>query len=261
MFLVKDKYHALMSHSLLHILGEGLRDNQREHKGSFSVDLHGMSINADLSPGNGLLRSSTSVTSIELLSSIDVHGEVGAVAHEVGIADMVLHHSSSDDNLTGLGSVLGNAVDGDDVLDQIDNQTGVHVGVEEEHVTNRTVGDGRAEHRDVVLCTPVVHGLLVVNALTHELDHLGRSPDVVLLLLLLQHVVQDGHHPVLEIAVVVVRDKQVSRAVDSLHAQVAAVQIELTNVELGHALDEVLLNSSASSDNHINLLMTIDKPC
>ena len=84
------------------------------------------------------------------------------------------------------------------------------------------------------------------------MDHLGGRPNLSFLLLLLQHVVQNGHHPVFEVAVVVVRHQQITGSVDTLETQVATVQIELANVELGHALDEVLLNTSASGDHHIH---------
>ena len=84
------------------------------------------------------------------------------------------------------------------------------------------------------------------------MDHLRRRPDLSLLLLLLQHVVQNGHHPVLEVAVVVVRDQQVAGSVDALQTQVATVEIKLANVELGHALDEVLLDASARRDDNVD---------
>ena len=84
------------------------------------------------------------------------------------------------------------------------------------------------------------------------MNHLRGSPDLAFLLLLLQHGVQNGHHPILKAAVVVVRDQQVAGSVDALQTEVATIEIKLANVELGHALDEVLLNSTARRDDDID---------
>lgn len=50
-------------------------------------------------------------------------------------------------------------------------------------------------------------------------DELGRRPPDSLLLLFSEHVVQDGHYPVLELAVVVVRHQQIADPVESLRSE------------------------------------------
>ena len=57
--------------------------------------------------------------------------------------------------------------------------------------------------------------------------HLGGGPQRALLLLLLQHGLQDGHHPVLKLAVVAVGDQHVPDAVEARLAQLSSPQVEL----------------------------------
>ena len=80
-------------------------------------------------------------------------------------------------------------------------------------------------------------------------------PKSYFLFLLLKHVIEDRHDPVFEVAVVVVGNNEVSSAVQALQTEVTAVQIELADVELAHAFDEVLLDSSARCDNHIHQMV------
>ena len=155
-----------------------------------------------------------------------------------------------------------NRVDGHDVLDNVDDESRVHIGVEEEHVADAAVGDRRTKDRNVVLGAPVVHRLLVVDPLSQELDHLGRGPDhslcvrrglhTHLLLLLLQHVIKNGHHPVFKVAVIVVGNDEISCAIQTLQPKITTIQIELPNEELPHALNEVLFDASAGCHDYVN---------
>ena len=94
-------------------LVEGLRHNQWEHKSSLSVNLdrdiktsiktylHRRSIDLDLAPRDGFIRTGTSIRTIKLLwtgwnrgetylSSVDVNREIGTVSHQISIADVML---------------------------------------------------------------------------------------------------------------------------------------------------------------------------
>ena len=62
----------------------------------------------------------------------------------------------------------------------VEDQPGVLVGVEVEHVTEGTVCECGTEHRDVVLVGPVVHGVFVVNLLTQPCYHPRRRPQLAL---------------------------------------------------------------------------------
>lgn len=51
---------------------------------------------------------------------------------------------------------------------------------------------------------PIIHGLLVVDLFTQAMNKRARCPNGASLLLLLQHRVENGKQPILELAVVVV---------------------------------------------------------
>ena len=99
-----------------------------------------------------------------------------------------------------------NVIDPPDVVHDVDLELRPFVGVEVHHVSQGPVGQTRAEHRDVVPVAPVVHGVFVVDLLPQAVDNGGWRPAHRLLLLLVRHGVQDGVKPVLEQAIVVVRD-------------------------------------------------------
>lgn len=82
-------------------------------------------------------------------------------------------------------------------------------------------------------------------------DFRGR-PARLLLLLLIGHLLEDRHHPVLELAVVIIGDQEVASAVDSLGAQVAALELEVSHKGGRQALDEVLLNTTSCGDEAVH---------
>lgn len=126
--------------------------------------------------------------------------------------------------------------------------------MEVQHVAETAVCQRWAEDGNVVLPRPVVDGSLVVDFLAEPVDDLAWCPveRLVCLLagfLLFQHRVQNGHHPVLERAVVAVRDNQIADAIHALCAQTRARRGEGTEVGRRKALDEVLLDAARRGDN------------
>lgn len=126
--------------------------------------------------------------------------------------------------------------------------------MEVKHVTQTAVCQGRAEDGDVVLVRPVIDGALIVDLLTQTVDDFRRGPvDLVLSalagLLLLKHLVEDGHHPILKGAVVGVRHNEVADPVQALFAERSAVGAEGAHVCLAKALDEVFLYAASGGDD------------
>ena len=52
--------------------------------------LDGRGVCAYFSPGHGLVRAGAGVAAVKLLCGVDIHRKVGAVPHQVGVADVVL---------------------------------------------------------------------------------------------------------------------------------------------------------------------------
>ena len=105
-----------------------------------------------------------------------------------------------------------------------------------EHVSDGAVGEGRTEHGYLVLGRPIVNGALVLDLLSQPLDHLGGRPHDPLFLLLAHHPVEDGHDPVLELAVVVVGDEEVAYAIDSFLAEALPAEGKVSEVGWCQAL-------------------------
>ena len=68
---------------------------------------------------------------------------------------------------------------------------------------------------------------------------------IYLCFLFLEHGIENGHDPVLKLAVVVVGYKQIANSVDAFHSQILTSERELTEVGRSKALDEVLLYASS----------------
>lgn len=156
------------------------------------------------------------------------------------------------DLLSGRMCIHSDVVDGADVLDQVHDELRALVGEEVHHVTKGTIGDSRAENGNVVLVRPVVDGVLVVDGLAKTIDDTAGSPARALAHLLVSHLLQHRHHEVLELAIVIVGDEQVAQAVDTLFAQVAALQLEVAQIRVSQALDEVFFDTTSSSDDGMN---------
>lgn len=98
----------------------------------------------------------------------------------------MLRHTASQNNHTGLLGPHSHLIDLPDILDDIKHQI-ILVGVGKEHVADSTVCDGWAEHWDVVLVTPVVDAVGVVDFFAKSSDHFAWRPDNLLLDLFFSH--------------------------------------------------------------------------
>lgn len=105
----------------------------------------------DFAPRNGFLGAGACVAAVELLTGIDVHGEVGAVSHQIRIADVMLYDAAAEDDDAGLPLEHGLVVDGFDIANDIDDKAWVFVGVEVEHVAQGPIRQCWAIDWDVIL--------------------------------------------------------------------------------------------------------------
>ena len=91
---------------------------------------------------------------------------------------------------------------------------------------------GKSHKTSIHFVRPVIHRLLVVDLLPQPPYEGARRPDRALLALFPKHVVHYRHEPVLELAVVVVWDYEVTDAVHAASTQVGTVKIEVSEVSL-----------------------------
>ena len=107
---------------------------------------------------------------------------------------------------------------------------------------------GTQRWRGIHFVRPVVDRALVVDLLAQAADERAGRPDLARRGLLRKHGVEDGHEPVLELAVVIVGDDEVPDAVHAALAEVRAVEVEVCEVGRAEALDEVLLDAAGGGD-------------
>mmetsp|Transcript_37464 Transcript_37464/g.83373 ORF Transcript_37464/g.83373 Transcript_37464/m.83373 type:complete len:278 (-) Transcript_37464:453-1286(-) len=246
----------------LEVLVEGLGDEQGQDEGGVRVDLDRLGVQRDLAPADGLIRASPAVTAVKLLGGVDVDGKVSSVAQQVGIANVVLGHTSSHEDHASLGggAVHHGLVNQAHILHQVKPESGALEAVKHEHVTNGSVRECGAEDGDVVLPGPVRNAVLAAHLAAQAVDHLGGCPVDAVLLLLPVHVLQNGHDPLLKPAVVGVGDHHVADAVEALLAQILALEVEVPNVGVPQALDEVLLHPPGSGHDDVNHLVLDQVP-
>ena len=138
-------------------------------------------------------------------------------------------------------------------------------------VSYGAIGDSWAKHGDVILdacasalfgdwagvevhrthfVSPIIHRFLIVDFFPQTADHRARCPHFTRSLLLLQHGIQNGIHPVLEFAVVVVGNDEVPDAVHTSAPKICPTQVEVSQVSFAKALNKVLFNPSRSRHEH-----------
>mmetsp|Transcript_63208 Transcript_63208/g.150744 ORF Transcript_63208/g.150744 Transcript_63208/m.150744 type:complete len:312 (-) Transcript_63208:353-1288(-) len=232
-----------------------LRNQEWHYHGSIGVDLHRLGVDADLAPTSSLIRSCTTVTSIKLLSCVNEDRKVCAIPHEVGIHAMVLHKSSSKDNRSCLSGLHCLVIYSSDVLHHIHDESRPFVAVKIQHITDGTVSDCWTKERNAILVSPIAHGALIVDFLPQSVDDLGRGPHNAILVLLIMHGFQDGPKPILKLAIVVVWNEEVACAINALLPQRQAIKGKLSNVELRHALYQILFDSTAGGYHDLHHLM------
>ena len=98
-----------------------------------------------------------------------------------------------------------NSIDLPNILHNIDLQLQRRrlESVEVQHIPQTAIRQRGAENRDIVLVTPIVHTPLIIDLLPQPMDHLTRRPIYRLFcilrrFLLLEHLVENGDHPVFE---------------------------------------------------------------
>eukprot|EP00754_Rhynchopus_humris_P034315 Rhum_TRINITY_DN15632_c0_g1::Rhum_TRINITY_DN15632_c0_g1_i1::g.161727::m.161727 len=74
-----------------------LRNQQGQHHSGVCVDLHRLGAGTNLAPRHRLVRTCTRVGSVELLSGSNQDRVVSSVAHQVRVANVVLHHAAAQD--------------------------------------------------------------------------------------------------------------------------------------------------------------------
>lgn len=83
------------------------------------------------------------------------------------------------------------------------------------------------------------------------MDHLGRGPHNTVTLLLHQHCIENRLHPVLEFDVVVIWHQQIPGPVNPFLPERLTIQLEVTDVGRGEALDEILLDPTCCRDHDV----------
>lgn len=81
---------------------EGAGYHEREYDGGIGVHLDWLRRELDLAPRDGFVGPSARVAAIELLARVDEDRVVGAIAHQIGIADVMLHDTTAQDDHAGL---------------------------------------------------------------------------------------------------------------------------------------------------------------
>mmetsp|Transcript_6593 Transcript_6593/g.14353 ORF Transcript_6593/g.14353 Transcript_6593/m.14353 type:complete len:419 (-) Transcript_6593:4-1260(-) len=264
---------------LLHVLCESLRHDQRERDGGVRAHLNRLGVDPNLTPADRLVGTRPAVAPVELVPRVDVHGKVSPVPHQVGVARVVLRQPSPDDDLAGRVAPHGQVVDPPNVPRDVEDEAGTLVRVEVDHVPDAPVREGRAEYRDVVLISPVENALVVVDLLPEAGDEFGggdrersfRWRVLVVIsrsalcggyqfprligppgVLLIVHPRYQRGHPVLELAVILVRHQQVPDAVDALLPQRLPRQFKISHIRVLETFDNVLLYSPRRRHYHIH---------
>ena len=63
-----------------------------------------------------------------------------------------------------------------EITEDIHHEAGMAKRVEEQHVTETAVSQGWTEHGDVILVSPVIYRVLMINLLPQPVDNLARGP-------------------------------------------------------------------------------------
>ena len=140
------------------------------------------------------------------------------------------------------------------------------------HVPNRSIRNGWAEYRDVILKSylslsaenrsgwnhlvrPVIYRSLVVDLLPQSPDERAGSPKGPCFVLFRQHSVQQRHEPVLKFAVVLVRYDEISDTIHAFSSQIGTIQPKVGQIGVTETFDEILLDPACGGDNGSNMLV------
>lgn len=83
-------------------------------------------------------------------------------------------------------------------------------------------------------------------------DDFRWSPNDVFFLLFFEHFIQNGHDPILELAIVIIGYQQISDPVDALISQRPSVQSEIADESRGQTLDEVFFDAAGRGHDTVD---------
>lgn len=118
------------------------------------------------------------------------------------------------------------------------------------HQPNSEIAPAGVSVHHAYSVSPIIHRFLIVDLLSQAVDHSARCPHLTRSLLLLQHGIQNGIHPILEFAVIVVGHNEVSDAIYTSVSKIRPTQVEVAQVGFAEALDKVLFNPPRSRHEH-----------
>ena len=128
--------------------------------------------------------------------------------------------------------------------------------MEVNHVTERAVSESWAKYRNVVFGSPIVHTTLIVDFVAQPLNHTAGRPCKALsvslgwcCVLLSSHLIQDRHHPVFKLAVVIVRHNQVADPIQTTFPEGGSIQMEAAEIRRAQTFDKVFFNTTGGSHN------------
>lgn len=89
---------------------------------------------------------------------------------------MVFDHASAHDDHARFARKNSSVIDTPDVGCDVDDETGILVRVEIDHIAKRAIGNGGAVDRDVVARAPVVDGGWFMDLEAEAMNHGRRGP-------------------------------------------------------------------------------------
>jgi len=138
--------------------------------------------------------------------------------------------------------------------------------MEIDHIADGAIGQRRAKDRNIVLVAegskarlevdgrtqyficPIIHGFLVVYFFSESPNERARCPKNSGFLLFSQHSIQDGCEPILEFTVIIVWNDEVSNTVHTTLPQFSAIEMEICQVGLSEAFDEIFFDAACCRD-------------
>jgi len=237
------------------VASEGLSDEDGQDEGALGVEFDRVGVGGDFTPRDSLVGPGASIATIELRGSVDEDREVGSVAHQISIANMMLDDATAENNHAAFLGFEGRVVKQSDILSNIDNKAVLSPRLEVDDVSEGAICEGGAEDGNIVLPAPVVDAIFIIDLLTDFGDDFLGCENGALRLLLIVHLLDQGLEPRLEVLVVDVGHDQVANSVEALLSEVGAAQAEVAHVAVCHALHDVLLNATRRRHDHVHHLV------
>jgi hypothetical protein len=120
-------------------------------------------------------------------------------------------------------SIHGDLVDLTNILDNVNVEIWLIVGVEKQIISNSSISDGWAEDRDVILPAPIIDTIFIVDGFTHSVDDLAWSEDSSFFFLLFMHFFDQWNKERFEVSVSLVWSEHISDTVDSSFTKLSTI--------------------------------------